>query len=862
MTDVIDWQRKNGWLRALDTAIEQVQKRSTDLEDFAETYKAELKAAVDKLTNIKLGDVPQPAFVPVPIEPAPESGLAAPPVFPTSRVQLPGAPQRPQFMDVDSALGNLPQFPDVPVFGGMYIPPVPTMGQHALPARPQVDDVVLPDEPSLVLPTMGQLKEITIPDAPKLAIEDFTAVAPVADALAVPEVLLNWKEPEYKSEVLPDLVEWVKRYMQGGTGLPAPVEDALFGRARDRLTAETNVAVQEAVESWAARGFTMPPGMLAAQADAIRAKAQLQAAELNRDIMVEAAKWEIENIRFAVQQGMALEQLLQNLFENMAKRLFEAARFQAQAQIDVFNARVSLFNAQLQAYNTAAQVYKTKVEATLSRVQLFKAQVDAAIAQGQLNEQAVEVFKAQITAVPPVADALAVPEVLLNWKEPEYKSEVLPDLVEWVKRYMQGGTGLPAPVEDALFGRARDRLTAETNVAVQEAVESWAARGFTMPPGMLAAQADAIRAKAQLQAAELNRDIMVEAAKWEIENIRFAVQQGMALEQLLQNMFENMAKRLFEAARFHAQAQIDVFNARVSLFNAQLQAYNTAAQVYKTKVDATLSRVQLFKAQVDAAIAQGQLNEQAVSVFKAQITAVQAQAEIFATKMRGAQTKADVVKAKIDAYRADVQAFAELVGAEKVKFDAYSSQISGEKAKADAFDSLARAHAATISGIAAQADLKVKQVQLHIENNRNHATIYGADTERYRAEVDASLSQVKEQLAAFQAEASAWESSERVKVANAQMKQSYNESVMRTNIANAEMQLKQFEVNMQQAYQKAQIALEGAKAAGQYAAQLAAGAMSALHVSASVSGSGSQSSSSSDSRSESESKSTSHNYNY
>ena len=83
------------WLRAMDTAIEQVQKRSTDLEEFAQEYKAELKAAVDKLTNIQLGDVPQPAFVPAPIEPAPESGLAAPPVFPTSRVQLPGAQRCP-----------------------------------------------------------------------------------------------------------------------------------------------------------------------------------------------------------------------------------------------------------------------------------------------------------------------------------------------------------------------------------------------------------------------------------------------------------------------------------------------------------------------------------------------------------------------------------------------------------------------------------------------------------------------------------------------------------------------------------------------------------------------------------------------
>ena len=96
------------WLRAMDTAIEQVEKRSTDLEKFSKDYKAELKAAVDAMADITLGDVPQPAFIPVPIEPAPEANLSAPPVFPTSNLQLPSAPERPQFMDVDSALGDLP----------------------------------------------------------------------------------------------------------------------------------------------------------------------------------------------------------------------------------------------------------------------------------------------------------------------------------------------------------------------------------------------------------------------------------------------------------------------------------------------------------------------------------------------------------------------------------------------------------------------------------------------------------------------------------------------------------------------------------------------------------------------------------
>lgn len=75
-------------------------------------------------------------------------------------------------------------------------------------------------------------------------------------------------------------------------------------------------------------------------------------------------------------------------------------------------------------------------------------------------------------------------------------------------------------------------------------------------------------------------------------------------------------------------------------------------------------------------------------------------------------------------------------------------------------------------------------------------------------------------------------------------------------VAYAEMQISEYQAKMQNAIQKAQIALESAKALGQYTAQLAAGALSAVHVSAGMSASGSVSSS------ESKSTSTSHNYSY
>ena len=94
--------------------------------------------------------------------------------------------------------------------------------------------------------------------------------------------------------------------MAGGTGLPPAVEDALFSSARERDSSETARAVQEAVDTWAGRNFSMPPGMLAKSVSVVREQGRLKAAETNRDILIEAAKWEIENIRFAVQQGLAL----------------------------------------------------------------------------------------------------------------------------------------------------------------------------------------------------------------------------------------------------------------------------------------------------------------------------------------------------------------------------------------------------------------------------------------------------------------------------------------------------------------------------------------------------------------------------
>lgn len=460
--------------------------------------------------------------------------------------------------------------------------------------------------------------------------------------------------------------------------------------------------------------------------------------------------------------------------------------------------------------------------------------------------------------VPPDVSGITVPNVFINWVEPVYESELLDDLQAKIKTMMAGGTGLPAPIEDAIFSRARQRESAETQRNVQEAVDTWASRNFSMPPGMLVKAVDVAREQGRLKTSELNRDIMIEAAKWEIENIRFGVERGIALEQLTTNMFENMAKRSFEVARFYAESQISVFNAQIGLFNAQNSAFETLANVYRTRLDGAIAKLNAYKIAVDGQVALGQINQQRVEVYKAKLSAVQAAVDVYTATVQGARVRAETIKNQFDAYRTDVQAFAEQIGAEKVKFDAYESRIKGEQAKADVFDSQSRAYAATIQGMASRADVKIKNGQLKIESARTTIAKYQADIEGFKANIDANLSRLQFETSAYQARVEGFRSHASLGIADAEMKSRYADMNARTNIAFSEMQISEYQAKMQDAIQKANIALEAAKAVGQYTAQLAAGAMSAAHVSASISGSGSASTSGSTSVSTN----TNHNYTY
>ena len=212
-------------------------------------------------------------------------------------------------IDISELLGSLDisdlQLPEAPENPILNFPTLPSLNTFDLPIRPDInlDDIELPDRPEIVLPEIGELQQITLPVyeaealpvfdelPPEFSVElpsDLDSIMQQAKAVAATDY-----QTYNKDNAIQPLVAEIRAWMSGtasGTGLPADIETALFNRARERNSRETERAVQEVIDQWASRGYSLPQGSTQKQIDAIRDDARLKSADLNRDIMVQTRK--------------------------------------------------------------------------------------------------------------------------------------------------------------------------------------------------------------------------------------------------------------------------------------------------------------------------------------------------------------------------------------------------------------------------------------------------------------------------------------------------------------------------------------------------------------------------------------------
>ena len=440
-----------------------------------------------------------------------------------------------------------------------------------------------------------------------------------------------------------------------------------------------------------------------------------------------------------------------------------------------------------------------------------------------------------------------------------YTSSLLSSLqTTLADRITNGGTGIPAAAENAIWDRQREREFIVADDAIRD-LERMESLGYALPPGVYMDARYRINTEMRARQMSLGREIMIKQAELEMENIRRSLEVATQLEGTLVNYNNQVEQRLFESSKYATEAGIEIYNAKVRAYAAYLETYKTKVAIYEARIRGELAKVEVYKVQVQAEETKAQINTALVNQFKVQTDAALANVEVFKAQVMAIQSKAELEKLKINIFGEQVRAYT-------AKISAYTAGVEGFRATVQAEGSKQDAYKSQVAAYAAKVDATVKTIEAKIEEYKGRVMAKTAEWEGYKA--------------AYQGEAAR---AQAITAGNQTLIEGYKAQVAGVAGYN-ETLTKQWQVSIDQAQRVSEIAVASAKANGelyvttrslaldaakvgsQVSAQIAAASLNAVNYSYSntfgYSASANNSASNSYSNSFAQSYSTSKNENY
>lgn len=437
--------------------------------------------------------------------------------------------------------------------------------------------------------------------------------------------------------------------------------------------------------------------------------------------------------------------------------------------------------------------------------------------------------------------------------DPVYASTHAAGVRDWFDRaFGTGGTGVHPVVERMLFERAYDREELSSARAMAEAQRAFAARGFELPGATLLANVREAEHRNRLEKGRLNRDLTVRVHELEVENIKFAVTNAIALEgQLIAQHTQ-----IFELAKAMADGQWlvakGIYDNAIDLYRLQLQIYTADIDAYKSRMQIVLAELDAYRTQLEGQRIIGSLNEQLVAIYRAELEGVLANVEIFKAQVQGAEAQIRAQLSGVELYRAQVQGYTAELESLNTRVAVYDSQIKAEETKTRLYSAQVDAFGKRIDAFQTQVSAEATKIDAQTRVVESDTRVYSAQVEAWRAGLAADNESLRAAVEVYRGQLQAYEAllnREQYRVTG----ESRNfELELTRERARVEQELKQVDQAIEQLKHVSNVSLAATDGAARVNAQLAASAMSAISVSASMS--------SSDGRSASDSRSCSTNY--
>lgn len=416
-----------------------------------------------------------------------------------------------------------------------------------------------------------------------------------------------------------------------------------------------------------------------------------------------------------------------------------------------------------------------------------------------------------------------------------YEQIILPEVKAVVQRMLNGQSGLPLAVEDAIWAREAEREDAQQQRAEREATVGMAARGFSLPNGILLGLLEAARQNGQNQRNTLGRDTMINIHKVLIDQLKEAVAQGIAMEQLWVQLYTSTQDRKLQAARIAVDIAISVFNAKVALFQAEGEMYRIDAEVYKARIEAELAKLQVYSEQIKAQALIGDLNEQDIRIYTARLQAVDTDVRIFIGLNEARKTTIEAELAKLTAFRATIDIELAKLQASEQRLEAWKTTLSGEQLVQEAYRTRTQGYLTAVQAWQTE-------YQAEIERFKGGLELMDSNTQRYAALINGYTAFANYQKSRADILVADNTSKVQLYTALTQGTTSFNQVMLeRVRLINealrsqTELALKNGDINVTNAIQGQQLMIRSRETAAQVLASVGGSALAAANVNASIS---------------------------
>jgi hypothetical protein len=444
-------------------------------------------------------------------------------------------------------------------------------------------------------------------------------------------------------------------------------------------------------------------------------------------------------------------------------------------------------------------------------------------------------FGIPFTATPPVFDARPPDAADFNYTEQAYDPLLVSEIKTAIQATLAGTTGLPRVVEEALWQREAEREAATAASAVRDAFDEMAARGFTLPNGPLQSKLLQVKQNSQNQKNSLGRDVMIRVHEVLVDQFKFGVAQGIALENTWIQLYSDIQNRRLQAARVAVDIAIQVYNALVAQYQAAAAVYKTQADVFATRIQAELAKLQAYSEQLRAQQLIGELNQQAVAIYTARLNAIEINVRAYLADIEAYGQKINGEKLKLDAFRTTIEIEDEKLKANQAEFQIWSGQLQGQQLIQQSFATRAQTYLGNVQAWRTKYEAQ-------IDRQRGEIAALEAQTSRYVARIQGLTAQGNYQVARGQAIIAGNTAKVQRLQADVAMASSYNtalsEKIRMINAANAqntELALKNGEINAQNGLAVAQLLEHAIATATQVLAQMTSSFASSVNMHANVS---------------------------